>query len=270
MNKLELKTRLQNNWIFYLLTVLAALAMRYFSRITDSDALTWILKPTARWAGILGGIPFEYLPHIGYVNHTYRFIIAPSCAGIRFLMIAFLMLAFSYVHQFPSRLLKSLWFTGSAVFSYLFTILVNGIRIVAAIYLPIPFEQAGLLNGWLNPDRLHTLIGTAVYFSALCAVYPAVSYVCRCLLMQLSVPCADNLSANVSGDEAPSPSLEPKSRLLAPAFWYLLAVLAVPFAGRIVRNDWKGFGSYALLITGACLVILSVSCLVHKVLRFRA
>ena len=38
------------------------LIMSYFCRTSDSDALKWILAPTAWWAGILGGIYFEYLP----------------------------------------------------------------------------------------------------------------------------------------------------------------------------------------------------------------
>ncbi len=254
MKKLSFKTLLKDNWIFYLLTILAALAMRYFSRITDSDALLWILAPTTRWAGILGGIHFEYLPHMGYVNHFYRFLIAPSCSGIRFMMITFLMLIFSFIHKFSSNRAKTFWFGISAVFSYLFTIFVNGIRITTAIYLPIPLEKAGLLTGLLNPDRLHTLIGTVVYFSSLCVFYPLASCLCQYLFALLSDKCADSFSS----------ASETESRLLIPAFWYLLAVLVIPFAGRILRNDWEGFGPYVLLVSGACIIILAVSLLIRR------
>lgn len=254
MKKLSLKTLLKNNWIFYLLTILAALAMRHFSRVTDSDTLLWILAPTTRWAGILGGIPFEYLPHMGYVNHFYRFLIAPSCSGIRFMMVSFLMLIFSFIHRFSLSRAKAFWFGCSAVFSYLFTIFVNGIRITIAIYLPIPLEKAGLLTGLLNPDRLHTLIGTVVYFSSLCVFYPLASCLCRYLFVLLSDKYADSFSS----------ASEPESKLLIPAFWYLLAVLVIPFAGRVLRNDWEGFGSYALLISVACIIILAVSRLIRR------
>ena len=254
MKKLSFKTLLKDNWIFYLLTTLAALAMRHFSRITDSDALLWILAPTTRWAGILGGIPFEYLPHLGYVNHFYRFLIAPSCSGIRFMMITFLMLIFSFIHRFSSNRAKAFWFGSSAVFTYLSTIFVNGIRIITAIYLPIPLEKAGLLTGLLNPDKLHTLIGTVVYFSSLCVFYPLASCLCQYLSTLLSDKCADSFSS----------ASEPESRLLIPAFWYLLAVLVIPFAGRVLRNDWEGFVPYALLISGACIIILTVSLLIRR------
>lgn len=260
MKKPSIKTILKDNWIFYLLTTIAALMLRHFCRITDSDALTWILAPTSRWAGVLGGIYFEYLPHMGYVNHFYRFLIAPSCSGIRFMMITFLMLVFSFLHRLPSMRSKYFWFGGSAVFSYLFTIFVNGIRITAAIYLPIPLEQAGLLSGWLDPDRLHTLIGTVVYFSSLCVIYPAASFLCRRQIMRLPD----------KGGDGSSSDFRQNLQWLIPAFWYLLAVLAIPSAGRILRNDWEGFGSYALLIIGVCFMILAVSCLLGRIHRFHA
>ena len=72
MENIERKDTIKNYWFLYFLTVLLAIAMKFFCRITDSDLLTWILAPTARWAGILGSIPFEYLAHQGYVNHFYR------------------------------------------------------------------------------------------------------------------------------------------------------------------------------------------------------
>lgn len=245
---------IEKNRILYLLTVLAYLAMRYLNRITDSDALLWILAPTTRWAGILGGIPFEYLPHAGYVNHDYRFLIAPSCSGIRFMSIVFLMLIFSFVHRIPSARLKCLWFGTSAVFAYLSTIFVNGIRIVTAIYLPIPLERAGLLNGWLNPDRLHTLIGIVIYFSSLCAIYPIALSLCNHPLLKAS--------ASQMGELPDQPA--PKFRLLVPAFWYLLAVLILPFAGRIFHGNWEHFASYAVLTMGACLILLAVFSLIRK------
>ena len=82
------------NRIFITAAAVVILIMYYFCRVNDSDALRWILAPTARWVSILGRIPFEYLPHRGYVNHDYRFLIAPSCAGCRFMLIAFLMTVF--------------------------------------------------------------------------------------------------------------------------------------------------------------------------------
>ncbi len=242
MENIERKDTIKNYWFLYFLTILLAIAMKFFCRITDSDLLTWILAPTARWAGILGSIPFEYLAHQGYVNHFYRFLIAPSCSGIRFLTILFVMLIFSFLHRIRSTRAGYLWFVLSAALSYLATVFVNGIRIVLAVYLPIPLEKAGLLNGWLNPDRLHTLIGTAVYFSSLYIIYPAASCLCQSFFA-----CAPGLETVNSRYGL---------KLLTPAFWYLSAVLALPLLGRAVRNDWEGFGGYAVLIIGVCTLVM--------------
>lgn len=236
--KNQLKITLKKYGILYLITLLLIAAMRFFCRMTDSDMLTWILAPTARWAGILGGIPFEYLPHQGYVNHFYRFLIAPSCSGIRFMTITFLMLVFSFLYQIRSAKAGYFWFVLSMIFSYLATVFVNGIRIVLAVYLPIPLEKSGLLNGWLNPDRLHTLIGTATYFSSLCIIYPAASFLCQRWFPAASTGSGYGL------------------KLLIPALWYLSAVLVFPLLGRIARNDWEGFADYAALIIGACVLTI--------------
>lgn len=256
MNTFQLKALIKKYWMLYLLTISAALVMRSCCKITDSDTLTWILTPTARWTGVLGSIPFEYLPHQGYVNHSYRFLIAPSCSGIRFMIIAFFMLIFSFLYQIRSTQTGYLWFAFSAVFSYLSTVLVNGIRIVLAIYLPIPLEQAGLLSGWLNPDRLHTLIGTVVYFSSLCVIYPAASFLCHHGFMR-----------STENTKTAPDNLRHGLQLLIPVFWYLSAVLAFPFLRRMIQNDWNGFGAYAILITGTCLVISAPFILIHYLHR---
>lgn len=231
MDKTQIKTKICNDWPFYLAVVVVTLVMRYFSRVSDTDYLRWILEPTARWAGILGGISFEYLPHQGYVNHGYQFLIAASCAGIRFMLLTFLMLVFMPVHEEScQRGMRSRHgcFAISLIFAYFFTIFVNGIRIVLAIRLPILLDKLHLAAGWLTPDRLHTLIGTVTYFTALCVLYLSVA-----------------------------PTTE-RNRLSVPIFWYLLIVLALPFVKRVWYREWTGFGEYAVVIIGACMAVCMV------------
>lgn len=234
IDKIQIKTRIRNDWLLYLAVIVIILVMRYFCRISDTDHLKWILAPTARWAGILGGISFEYLPHQGYVNHGYQFLIAASCAGIRFMLLTFLMLVFILVYEnscqpkggMQSRCRRIVY---SLILAYFFTIFVNGIRIVLAVRLPILLDKLYLSAGWLTPDRLHTLIGTVTYFTALCVLY-----------------------LNV----APTTK---RNRLSVPVFWYLLIVLALPFVKRMWYREWTGFGEYAALIIGVCMVVCMVS-----------
>lgn len=219
MQYLKFKTTIQKYWLIYFVTIIIAFVMKFFCQTKDSNALIWILAPTSRWVSILSGIRFEYIMHEGYINHFYHFLIAPSCSGIRFMLLTFLMLVFSFLYQIKTRWKGYLWFIFSALFAYMSTIFVNGIRITAAIYIPIHLQDLRLMNGWLNPDRLHTIIGTLIYFLSLCIIYSLASVI-------LSKP-----------------------RMLAvPSFWYLLVVLAFPFVKRIIYNEWSGFGQYALLI----------------------
>lgn len=252
----------------YLPLYLPALAisvwMRQLCHISDSDTLTWILTPTARWVSILSGIPFEYLPHSGYVNHFHQFLIAPACSGIRFMLLTFLMLVFSFLK--PGATLTTAasarkrygWIVFSILFSYLSAVFVNGIRISVSIYLPLMLENRGLLNGALTPDRLHTLIGSAVYFSSLYLIYAIADFICRHGFLR------ENKNSVSMAEKRPDAFL---SRSVIPAFWYLLIVLAVPFLGRLCRNEWEDFGAYAALILCVCLSVILLRHLAHILRR---
>ena len=220
-----------------------ALTLYCFSRVKDSDALRWILAPTAWWVSILGKIPFEYVNHQGYVNHYHQFLIAPSCAGVRFMLITFLMLVFSQK-------------ICCLVFSYLSTVFVNGIRIVLAIYLPGILEKGNFMEGWLTPDRLHTLIGTVTYFISLCMIYPAVLSFCRPVEKGLRKKrmgvWQESTQAGICPGAGAAVGMAGKDRWLVPAFWYLLIVLVLPFAKRIYDRDLEGFAQYAFVVIAVC------------------
>ena len=161
----EMKQILKNNWIFYLIGAAFCIGLKLYYRSADSCGLMWILTPTARWAGILGGYAFENLPHTGYVNHDLQFIIAKSCSGVQFMVITLAALIFSYTHLITRRsgVKKGfLWLALSFLLSYAATILVNGLRIVLSIDLPPVFEKLGILRDLLTPEQLHTAIGCAV------------------------------------------------------------------------------------------------------------
>lgn len=282
------------NLIFMTAVAAVTLIMYYFCRVNDSDALKWILTPTAWWVSILGGIPFEYLRHQGYVNHLWQFVIAPSCAGCRFMLITFLMMVFlpgrsdsvkdckedaeDHDAAIKSAVARNagnhdgrendaetkrhnigekwIWFGCSMIVAYVSTISVNGIRIVAAIYLPALLERKQLMGGWLTPNRLHTLIGTVTYFISLCVMYPAALSVHdriaggfkgrRMMAWQESTQDGARTAAGTVVRTVRS------GRLLVPAFWYLLFVLALPFVKRVFHHDLAGFGSYAAVIAGVC------------------
>ena len=256
---------LREYWMFCAATVIIVLIMNYFSRTNDSDMLKWILAPTARWASILGGMYFEYLPHQGYVNYFYQFVIAPSCAGSRFMLLTFLMLVSFRLPAFWSgdrkrKMQKEyLWFGFCIAFSYLATIFVNGIRIVVSVYLPDIVEKRHLMSGWLTSGRLHTLIGTGTYFTFLCLIYLTAARIHGQIFGRME-------RIFLLPDSTPECFTEHK-KLIVPVFWYLLIVLAIPLIKRMYHNDWKGFGQYAAVIVGVCGSIYLLFMIVWKVRR---
>lgn len=253
------KNTLKKYWMIYLLTLLIAAVIKYFCRTTDSDALKWILTPTARWASTLSGISFEYLSHMGYVNHYHKFLFAPACSGIRFMLLTFLMCIFSFLYQIEDIRKGYLWFVFSIVFAYVSTIFVNGVRIIASIYVPIRLEDWALMDEWLNQDRLHTIIGTTVYFSSLFIIYLLAAFICKRMFMQVT-----HHNTNQSEDN----TLEDFRKLraiIAPLFWYLSMVLVLPLVKRFYLNDWSGFGQYTTLIMCTCSSVMFIILMRHLI-----
>lgn len=256
------------NFIFYLAGALIILGMKCYYRQADCDSLRWILGPTAGWVQLLSGIPFTYLPDAGYVNHSLRLLIAPSCSGVRFMMILFATLVFSFTpviaasqaadkahalrpscRVFPaSETLRSwvkgfCWIAGSGISSWLLTVLVNGLRIIAAIYLPLYLEAAGLIGKVLTWDRLHTLIGVVIYFMALLAVYRL----------------AGRLVHRKTGIRL-LPALLRKCA--PPVFWYLAFTLGLPLLHRAGRGSTSEFPEFAVLVAFGCVLILLPYCMI--------
>ena len=274
MNLRKTYTYLRNNLIFYLAGILVVLGMKYYYSQADCDSLLWILAPTTRLVEILSGIPFTYMSGTGYVNHSLRLLIAPSCSGVRFMIITIATLVFSFVHiaaspedeatledaatpedtassadapslqGFPAaksvlRVGKGVgWIAACVVISWLFTILANGLRIIVAIYLPLYLERAGLIGGALTPDRLHTMIGVVVYFSALLTIYRLVDF----LLRRKTGPVG-------------------KLQWIVPLFWYFFMTLGVPLINRAYADDAARFKEFAVLIVCCVALILLPYCM---------
>lgn len=240
--------------LIYVSAAVIAVIIKAAYGAADADRLLWLLAPTARWVELLSGISFEYVPHAGYVSHAYRFLIAPSCAGIRFFIMVFLMPVFSFSHVIEESALDRtkekkkgfIWLLFSLGFSYLFTVFVNGIRITLAVYLPILLEKAVSEEGFLTPEGLHTMIGAVVYCTSLCMLYYLTERIvdrrlCRCG--------AKARKGKKAGDFG----------FTVPVCWYFFLTVVFPFLGRLYRREWEGFFSYALLVSGSCLLMLFIT-----------
>src|SRR5215207_1600906 len=72
--------------------LLVALALKYHYSTASVNQLRWILAPTTAVVEFLTGIEFNFESHAGYMSSDNTFLIAGSCAGVNFLIIAFLLL----------------------------------------------------------------------------------------------------------------------------------------------------------------------------------
>lgn len=175
------------------------------------------------------------------------------------MMIVMATLLFSFVHRMGSfRYRRLIWTLTSMVISYPLTILVNGLRILLAIYLPPFFARNGLYGNFLTPDRLHTAIGVVVYFSALLVIHHfAEEFVTHLSSRYIET---DMQYSNKSGSITEISKITSASakllHLLHPVFWYFLLVLGVPFLNRAYQKNGPAFKEYALLVSLVCDIIL--------------
>lgn len=243
----KLKSLIKKNYIFYLIGFVIIFGIKYFYSKAGSNELEWILAPTAWWVRILSGIPFEREPSIGYISHQFRFIIAPSCSGVQFMIITIATLIYSYVHRMNTIRRGFGWVAFSLGTSYLLTIIVNGFRIVTAIHLPIYFYETNIHYEWMTPEKLHTLIGIIVYFTSLFIIYHVAGYI----------------SMRIAGmEERTSGSMIP------PMFWYFAIALGIPFLNRAYENNGRNFVEYAILMLTVCSVIMFLFYLLSMIRKY--
>lgn len=255
MTTASIKSIVQKNGIFYLAGFFLLLGIKYFYSSAAVSDLRWILAPTAGWVRILSGIPFVYEPGAGYVNHSFRFLIAASCSGVQFMLIASATLLYSFVHRMPTKGKGMCWTACSFLFSYVYTVLVNGIRIVLSIYLPLSLPRELFSGGWLTPDRFHTITGAIVYFTALFILYRlAAAYTGQPAFT--GQPVRSGQPARSGCVPACAPVLTFLRRCLPPVFWYFTIALGIPFLNGAFGNNQKAFTEYALILAGTGLLLL--------------
>lgn len=247
-------TSAKPSFFHYLIAFLLILGVKFWYSQAAYNDLEWILSPTAWWVGFLSGIPFEKAEHIGYINHSLRFIIAPSCSGVRFMLIAYAVLVFPFLHRNKTVWTRWGWMIFSMGTAYLYTIMINGWRIILSIYLPSLLVQnwgMSLSHGWFTPEKLHTLIGTTVYFSALLLLYRGTEIMFRKAGSSLYME-----SEIVPAHSSAPAFLRILLHYMPPVLCYFIIVLGIPFLCRIFRNRWDNFMEYTLTTTAVCLIIL--------------
>lgn len=159
------------NYIAQLVVVLGGvLSMKFYYSAASVNQLRWILAPTTVLVEFVTGRHFTFESHAGYMSSDHTFLIAASCAGVNFLITAFLMLAIrqlwrSWLQQTqPTR-----WpfLAIATVIAYATTVLANTVRISIALQM----QQMQLKLGSLDSEQLHRLEGILVYFGFLLLLF---------------------------------------------------------------------------------------------------
>ncbi len=244
------------NGIFYALGLVIALGLKYYYSGASSDALNWILVPTSRLVEYLSGIHFEMELHSGLVSHSHRYIIAPSCAGINFLTIAFSTFFFSLTYRLKGIERKLLWLGISLAMTYLLTLGANALRVIAAIYL----YRADIYGGWMTPERVHRIEGTLIYFVFLLFAYVTVGRIVEHFLL------------NKSG-ERKNAIFQRKNLLdktyvfLIPFFCYSFIALGIPLLNVAHQLNRTKYMEHSFWVISSCLTILFLLFLILFVFR---
>jgi len=147
----------------------SAWALKAFYSAATFDQLRWILTPTVWLIGTFMGAPFDLEPHRGYLSRDHLFLVAPACAGVNFLVGAFVSLCLGLAGECATARTRMALVLSSAVAAYAATVLANAVRIGVAVRL----HEAGASFGPLTPSRLHCAEGVAIYFLFLLALFAA-------------------------------------------------------------------------------------------------
>lgn len=211
-----------------------AFALKLFYSMSGVNDLRWILAPTTLFVEFATGETFWFESYVGYMNDERSFLIADSCSGVNFLIMAFLMLSLMKLQQGLNRNV-SWWFIPAAIAAaYFSTIVANTVRITIAMRL----HRMSREMVWINPEQMHRLEGIFIYFGLLV------------LLFVLAESIDDLVSGRIRGTRR----LLRQSMLPLSIYW--LITLGIPIVTGAYKSG-SGFWEHLLfvLITPAILIL---------------
>jgi exosortase K len=148
-----------------LFVLLCALGLKHHYSVASPDQLRWILSPTTFLVELVSGTSFSFESYSGYMSSDHTFLIAGSCAGVNFLITAFLMLTLGRLWKERQSKISWSFIPVAGFVAYVTTILANTVRICVALHLrQIEFTS-------IDPNKLHLYEGIVVYFAFLLMLF---------------------------------------------------------------------------------------------------
>lgn len=140
-----------------LLSIFFLVGINFVRPLMSNDSLQFLLYPTQKLVGFFLGLNFNYTSEMGYLCSTMPIAIEKSCSGINYfnvVTVVSIICLFAYLSKV--RIPKLLMLVPALiVFGYIFTVLVNAVRIIIGIKL-----QAFAFNhSWFPNHFMHELVG---------------------------------------------------------------------------------------------------------------
>ena len=153
----------------FVIVLAAAATLKQFYSTASANELRWILWPTARLTELITGTQFTFEPFAGYMSSDRSFLIASACAGVNFLIAAFLTLSLRMLWnaRLDGMKWRSLFLATTAAFAV--TVLANTVRISSALWLNASRPNLGSLDR----EDIHRLDGILIYFGFLLLLFVA-------------------------------------------------------------------------------------------------
>lgn len=223
--KMDLKQKLKS--FCQVTTILSiAFALKYHYSIATAGELRWILEPTRLLVETVTSRTFRFEPYAGYLSDDRSFLIAASCAGVNFLIIAFVMLNGGLLLRERKLTWKHIGL--SLPVAYLATLVANTVRITVALQM----QTYDVRIGSFSEEEIHRLEGIVVYFGFLLVLF--------------------FVTEKIASRARPHPSTM-FLRSLIPLAIYYAATLGVPLAGGAYREP--AFWQHSLFVVITPLIV---------------
>jgi exosortase K len=207
--------------------IFGAIALKQFYALASANQLRWILGPTTFLVELVTGSRFAFESHAGYLSNDGSFVIAGSCAGVNFLITAFLMLALRKLWQDRSAAWISI--LQAALLAYATTLVANTVRISTAISL----RHTALEIGGFSRSQLHRGEGIVIFFGFLLLLF----LLSEKLVVSTRERESDLYEGKVSyGSQHPERSRSLLRQAAFPLLLYYATTLGIPLANACLRT----------------------------------
>jgi exosortase K len=149
------------------IVALCAFALKQYYSTATANELRWILAPTTFIVELLSGRSFTFESYTGYMSNDHTFVIAVPCAGVNFLITAFVMLALRRLWEGRFESVSWRVLPVSMVAAYVATVIASAVRICVALEIQ---RRAFEVDG-LTENQLHRFEGIVVYFGFLMLLF---------------------------------------------------------------------------------------------------